>query len=64
MNSVAVMKNTIGLNKLIHVRFAVLAAVTEILNPEDGSKRFLQNFEFIPEFTLQSVVIIKPRDIS
>ena len=39
----AVMKKIIGLNKLIHVRFAVLAAVTEILNPEDGSKSFLQN---------------------
>jgi hypothetical protein len=36
------MKNKIGLNKLIHVRFAVSAAVTEILNPEDGSNRFLQ----------------------
>jgi hypothetical protein len=36
------MKNTIGLNKLIHLRFAVPAAVTDIINPEDGSKRFLQ----------------------
>jgi len=41
----------------------VLAAVTEILNPEDGGNRFLQNVEFIPEFTLQRVVIIKPRDV-
>jgi hypothetical protein len=37
------MKKAIGLNKLIYVRFAVFAAVTEILHPEDGGKRFLQN---------------------
>jgi hypothetical protein len=56
------MRKTIGLNKLIHVSFAVIAA-TEILNPEDRGKWFLQNVKFIPEFTLQRVAIIKPTDV-
>jgi hypothetical protein len=57
------MRKTTGPNKLTYVRFAVLMADTAILNPEDAGGRFLQNVEFIPEFTLHRVITFKPRDV-